>query len=103
MSDDISDAKSDDWKKPLREIPHHVTTAILMVSMLFLDFAPLVVLLRLMGYVERELAEKKISVLGVSLELITTSVEVTVFLGLVVAGALKILVQAGISVWRLRK
>jgi hypothetical protein len=59
----------DDWKKPLWENLHHLTTAFLFLSMLLYDFAPLALMIGLMKASEWLVHDKNYSIFGTPLKL----------------------------------
>jgi hypothetical protein len=60
---------SDEWKKPLWENLHHLTTAILFLCMLVYDFLPLVLMLLLMRASEWLVREKNYALFGTPLDI----------------------------------
>ena len=88
----------DSWG-PLREVPHHVATSILLVAMLVLDFAPIATIFGLMQITEKYLHDKDYSVLGTKLGEIVNHIEVTLFLAFVAVGSLKVFLRLlGLSI-----
>jgi hypothetical protein len=89
---------SDEWKEPLRESLHHLTLAILFLTMLAYDFAPVALMTGLMGASERLLHDRNYHFLGVPLEDILNHIEVFLLLSFVLYGAFKVLSRLGQSV-----
>ncbi|QPF88477.1 hypothetical protein [Bradyrhizobium commune] len=94
---------TDHWKNPLREIRHHFTTALLIASMLVLDFAPVVVLFGLMMASEWLVRDQHWFVLGTPFEEIVNHIEVFLWIAFMGLGAVKILVRLGYSVLEMGK
>jgi hypothetical protein len=89
---------SDNWKKPLREIRHHFSTAMLITSMLLFDFLPVAVLLGLMETSEPFVQKKNWFVVGTPLAEVMNHIEVFLLITFMGLGAVKIVVRLGFSV-----
>jgi hypothetical protein len=94
---------SEEWKKPLSENLHHLTTAFLFLSMLFYDFVPLVAMIGLMRVSEWLVHEKNYSFLKVPLETLMNNIEVFLLLAFMIFGAIKILFRLALSINEMRK
>lgn len=85
-------SNGDSWE-PLREVPHHLATAGLLVAMLILDFVPIATIFGLMQITEKFLHDKDYSFFGVKLGTIVSHIEVFLFLAFVAVGGLKVFLR----------
>jgi hypothetical protein len=94
---------SDEWKKPLWENLHHLTTAFLFLSMLVYDFAPVGLMILLMKASEWMVRKKNYSLFGTPLETIMNHIEVFLLLSFMVLGGIKILYRLFLSIKEMKK